>query len=47
MNHIFSFIIATGEPDPELKIVCRQLSPFIPHNYCESSLPVAVFTFTV
>lgn len=36
-----------GEPDPDLKIVCRQISPFIPHNYKESSLPTAVFTFTV
>ncbi|CAN1355452.1 Non-lysosomal glucosylceramidase [Linum perenne] len=34
-----------GEPDPELKIVCRQFSPVIPHNYKESSYPVAVFTF--
>ncbi|XP_047080356.1 non-lysosomal glucosylceramidase-like [Lolium rigidum] len=36
-----------GEPDPEIKITCRQISPFIPHNYKESSFPVAVFTFTV
>ncbi|CAK9147309.1 unnamed protein product [Ilex paraguariensis] len=36
-----------GEPDPALRIVCRQISPFIPHNYEESSLPVAVFTFTL
>ncbi|GAB4849166.1 hypothetical protein Ancab_003976 [Ancistrocladus abbreviatus] len=36
-----------GEPDPELRIVCRQLSPVIPHNYKESSFPVAVFTFTL
>lgn len=36
-----------GEPDPELRIVSRQISPFIPHNYKESSLPVSVFTFTV
>ncbi|KAF2290448.1 hypothetical protein GH714_013247 [Hevea brasiliensis] len=36
-----------GEPDPELKIVCRQISPFIPHNYKESSFPVSVFTFTL
>ncbi|KAM7473047.1 hypothetical protein LguiA_011230 [Lonicera macranthoides] len=34
-------------PDPELNIVCRQISPFIPHNYKESSFPVAVFTFTL
>lgn len=37
----------TGEPDPELKISCRQISPFIPHNYRESSLPTAVFVYTV
>ncbi|KAJ4830580.1 hypothetical protein Tsubulata_029831 [Turnera subulata] len=36
-----------GTPDPELKIVSRQLSPFIPHNYKESSYPVSVFTFIV
>ncbi|KAL5993276.1 hypothetical protein ACLOJK_014200 [Asimina triloba] len=30
------------EPDPELKIVCRQISPFIPHNYKESSFPVVL-----
>lgn len=42
-----AFLLNEGEPDPALKIVCRQLSPFIPHNYKDSSLPVAVFTFTV
>ncbi|CAN0911546.1 Non-lysosomal glucosylceramidase [Linum grandiflorum] len=36
-----------GTPDPELKIVCRQFSPVIPHNYKESSYPVAVFTYTL
>ncbi|CAH8332020.1 unnamed protein product [Eruca vesicaria subsp. sativa] len=36
-----------NEPDPELRIVSRQVSPFIPHNYKDSSLPVSVFTFTV
>ncbi|KAF5727076.1 hypothetical protein HS088_TW22G00763 [Tripterygium wilfordii] len=36
-----------GEPDPELRIVCRQISPFIPHNYKESSFPVSAFTFTL
>lgn len=46
MSHIFFFLNA-GEPDPALKIVCRQISPFIPHNYKESSFPVSVFTFTV
>ncbi|KAI3856251.1 hypothetical protein MKX03_036375 [Papaver bracteatum] len=42
-----AWTIYDGEADPELKIISRQLSPFIPHNYKESSLPVAVFTFTV
>ncbi|TVU25976.1 hypothetical protein EJB05_28500 [Eragrostis curvula] len=36
-----------GEPDPDLRIACRQISPIIPHNYQQSSYPVAVFTFTV
>ncbi|XP_075648671.1 uncharacterized protein LOC142619459 isoform X2 [Castanea sativa] len=36
-----------GEPDPELTIVSRQISPFIPHNYKESSFPVSVFTYTL
>ncbi|GFP81252.1 non-lysosomal glucosylceramidase [Phtheirospermum japonicum] len=36
-----------GLPDPEITIVCRQISPIIPHNYKESSFPVAVFTFTL
>ncbi|KAJ6850666.1 non-lysosomal glucosylceramidase-like [Iris pallida] len=42
-----SWTVYEGEPDPELKIICRQISPFIPHNYRESSLPVAVFTYTL
>ncbi|KAI4375849.1 hypothetical protein MLD38_013669 [Melastoma candidum] len=42
-----AWTIYDGEPDPSLKIVCRQISPFIPHNYRESSLPVSVFTFTL
>ncbi|WCJ34837.1 Beta-glucosidase GBA2 type family protein [Euphorbia peplus] len=36
-----------GEPDPDLKIVSRQISPFIPQNYKESSFPVSAFTFEV
>ncbi|KAI3499902.1 hypothetical protein L1887_35716 [Cichorium endivia] len=43
----FSGNKSTCEPDLELKIVCRQISPIIPHNYKESSLPVAVFTYTL
>jgi non-lysosomal glucosylceramidase len=42
-----SWTVYDGEPDPELRIVSRQVSPFIPHNYEESSLPVSVFNFTV
>lgn len=42
-----SWTVYDGEPDPEIKITCRQISPFIPHNYRESSFPAAVFTFTV
>ncbi|KAJ0025811.1 hypothetical protein Pint_07568 [Pistacia integerrima] len=45
--HLVSIFAKPGEPDPELRIVCRQLSPIIPHNYKESSLPVSVFTFTL
>ena len=41
------FFLNPGEPDPELKMVCRQISPVIPHNYKESSFPVSVFTYTV
>ncbi|PSS19378.1 Non-lysosomal glucosylceramidase [Actinidia chinensis var. chinensis] len=42
-----AWTVYDGQPDPELNIVCRQISPFVPHNYKESSLPVAVFTFTL
>ncbi|XWS24698.1 hypothetical protein CRYUN_Cryun27aG0005700 [Craigia yunnanensis] len=42
-----SWTIYEGQPDPELRISCRQISPFIPHNYKQSSLPVSVFTFTL
>ncbi|KAK9286422.1 hypothetical protein L1049_014818 [Liquidambar formosana] len=42
-----AWTVYEGEPDPALKIVCRQISPIIPHNYKESSFPVAVFTFTL
>ncbi|XP_028063644.1 non-lysosomal glucosylceramidase-like isoform X3 [Camellia sinensis] len=40
-----SWTVYDVQSDPELSIVCRQISPFIPHNYKESSFPVAVFTF--
>eukprot|EP00262_Sarcandra_glabra_P004792 TRINITY_DN16038_c0_g2_i2.p1 TRINITY_DN16038_c0_g2~~TRINITY_DN16038_c0_g2_i2.p1 ORF type:complete len:855 (-),score=154.47 TRINITY_DN16038_c0_g2_i2:324-2852(-) len=42
-----AWTIYDGEPDPELKISCRQISPFIPHNYQESSLPASVFVYTL
>ncbi|KAJ4976498.1 hypothetical protein NE237_001604 [Protea cynaroides] len=42
-----AWTIYDGEPDPELKISCRQVSPFIPHNYRESSLPTAVFVYNL
>ncbi|KAF7043736.1 hypothetical protein CFC21_053054 [Triticum aestivum] len=42
-----AWTVYDGEPDPDLKIMCRQISPIIPHNYQQSSYPVAVFTFTV
>ncbi|KAJ7942511.1 Non-lysosomal glucosylceramidase [Quillaja saponaria] len=42
-----AWTIYDGEPDPELKVSCRQISPFIPHNYRESSLPAAVFVYTL
>ncbi|ONK57752.1 uncharacterized protein A4U43_C09F3730 [Asparagus officinalis] len=42
-----AWTIYNGEPDPELTITCRQVSPFIPHNYQQSSLPVALFAFTL
>ncbi|CAJ2672408.1 unnamed protein product [Trifolium pratense] len=34
------------KPDTALKIVRRQVSPVIPHNYKESSYLVSDFTFT-
>jgi non-lysosomal glucosylceramidase len=42
-----AWTIYEGEPDPDLKISCRQISPFIPHNYTESSFPVCVFSYTL
>ncbi|KAL1342227.1 hypothetical protein HN51_028797 [Arachis hypogaea] len=42
-----AWTVYDGEPDPELKVSCRQISPFIPHNYRESSLPAAVFVYTL
>lgn len=35
------------EPDPNLRLTCRQISPVIPHNYQESSTPAGVFVWTI
>jgi len=35
------------EPDPNVRLVCKQVSPVIPHNYKESSYPVGVFCWTI
>lgn len=32
---------------PQLRLVCRQVSPVIPHNYRESSFPAGVFAWTI
>lgn len=42
-----AWTIYEGEPDTDLKISCRQVSPFIPHNYTESSFPACVFSYVV
>jgi hypothetical protein len=42
-----AWTVYEGEPDPELRIVCCQILPVIPHNYEESSFPVSAFTFTL
>lgn len=42
-----AWTVYDGEPDPELKVSCRQISPFIPHDYQESSLPTSVFVYTL
>lgn len=33
--------------DPAVKLICRQISPVIPHNYYDSSLPCAVFIWSI
>ncbi|XP_014239867.1 non-lysosomal glucosylceramidase isoform X2 [Cimex lectularius] len=33
--------------EQNIKLICRQVSPVIPHNYKDSSLPVAVFEWRV
>ena len=47
VRHTTPLPLLPPEPDPELTIVCRQVSPFVPHNYQESSLPCGVFNYTV
>lgn len=42
-----AWTVYEGEPDPEISIISSQISPFIPHNYKESSFPVSVFKFTL
>ncbi|KMZ76241.1 hypothetical protein ZOSMA_105G00720 [Zostera marina] len=42
-----SWTVYEGVPDTKFKIIGRQISPIIPHNYKQSSLPVAVFTYTL
>ena len=35
------------DPDPKLRLTCRQISPVIPNNYEESSVPAGVFVWTI
>jgi non-lysosomal glucosylceramidase len=35
------------EPDPSIKLICRQVSPVIPHNYQETSYPCSAFEWTI
>jgi non-lysosomal glucosylceramidase len=35
------------QPLPGIRLVCRQVSPVLPHNYKESSYPVGVFAWEV
>ena len=35
------------QPLPSIRLTCRQLSPVIPHNYRESSLPVGHFLWQI
>lgn len=34
-------------PNQNVILTCHQVSPIIPHNYKDSSLPVGIFTWTV
>ena len=31
------------QPVPGVRVIIRQISPFLPHSYSEASLPVCVF----
>nr|XP_043634451.1 non-lysosomal glucosylceramidase-like [Erigeron canadensis] len=42
-----AWTVYDGEPDPDLKVSCRQISPFLPHDYRDSSLPTTVFVYTL
>eukprot|EP01133_Synstelium_polycarpum_P007372 gene7372-8591_t len=35
------------EPHPDIRLVCKQISPVIPHNYQESSYPCGVFVWRI
>eukprot|EP01119_Soliformovum_irregulare_P022256 TRINITY_DN757_c0_g1_i1.p1 TRINITY_DN757_c0_g1~~TRINITY_DN757_c0_g1_i1.p1 ORF type:complete len:910 (-),score=236.24 TRINITY_DN757_c0_g1_i1:44-2773(-) len=35
------------EPDPNILLTCRQVSPVIPNNYQETSYPVGMFIWTI
>ncbi len=35
------------DPLPGLRLTCKQISPFIPHNYDDSSTPAGVFVWTI
>lgn len=45
--YFLNYKILPGEPDPLLFLSLRQISPFIPGDYQTSSLPCAVFSFSV
>ncbi|XP_076067444.1 non-lysosomal glucosylceramidase [Oratosquilla oratoria] len=34
-------------PEQKIRLICRQISPIIPHNYKDSCLPVGVFVWTI
>ncbi|BES90672.1 Non-lysosomal glucosylceramidase [Nesidiocoris tenuis] len=43
----YEFYIKNEKKNINLKLTCHQISPVIPHNYKDSSLPVAVFEWAV